>query len=67
MPPLSMKVREVIRLLERDGWRHVRTTGSHRQFQHDVKRGTVTISGNPGTDMPLGTLRSILKRAGLTN
>jgi predicted RNA binding protein YcfA (HicA-like mRNA interferase family) len=62
-----MRVREVIRLLERDGWRHVRTTGSHRQFQHGVKRGTVTVSGNLGTDMPLGTLRSILKRAGLTN
>ena len=57
----------MIRLLERDGWRHVRTTGSHRQFQHGVKRGTVTVSGNLGTDMPLGTLRSILKRAGLTN
>jgi predicted RNA binding protein YcfA (HicA-like mRNA interferase family) len=62
-----MKVREVIRLLERDGWRHVRMIGSHRQFQHGVKRGTITVSGNLGTDMPLGTLRSILKRAGLTD
>jgi len=56
-----------MRLLERDGWRQVRTTGSHRQFQHGTKRGTVTVSGNLGTDMPFGTLRSILKRAGLTS
>ena len=62
-----MKVREVMRLLERDGWRQVRTTGSHRQFQHGTKRGTVTVSGNLGSDMPFGTLRSILKRAGLTS
>jgi predicted RNA binding protein YcfA (HicA-like mRNA interferase family) len=60
-----MKVREVIRLLERDGWKHVRTSGSHRQFQHPVKRGTVTVAGNAGVDMPPGTLRSILKRANL--
>ena len=60
-----MKVCEVIRLLERDGWKHVRTSGSHPQFQHPVKRGTVTVAGNPGVDMPPGTLRSILQRANL--
>lgn len=60
-----MKVREIIRMLERDGWRHVRTSGSHRQFQHSSKPGTITIAGNLGTDMPLGTFRSILKRAQL--
>jgi len=61
----DVKVREVVRMLERDGWRHVRTTGSHRQFRHSVKPGTVTVAGNPGTDVPMGTLGSILKRAGL--
>jgi predicted RNA binding protein YcfA (HicA-like mRNA interferase family) len=61
----DVKVREVVRMLERDGWRHVRTTGSHRQFRHPVKPGTVTVAGNPGTDVPMGTLGSILKRAGL--
>ncbi len=65
MTLLDMKVREVIRLLERDGWQHVRTTGSHRQFRHPAKPGTVTVAGNLGVDMPIGTLRSILKRAGL--
>jgi predicted RNA binding protein YcfA (HicA-like mRNA interferase family)/predicted RNase H-like HicB family nuclease len=55
----------VIRLLEKDGWHHVRTKGSHRQFQHSVKPGTVTVSGKLGIDMPFGTLNSILKQSGL--
>jgi predicted RNA binding protein YcfA (HicA-like mRNA interferase family) len=59
------KVREVIRVLEKDGWRHVRTKGSHRQFQHSVKSGTVTVAGKLGVDVPPGTLNSILKQSGL--
>ena len=60
-----MKVRDVIRRLEEDGWLHVRTRGSHRQFQHPVKPGTVTVAGKPSIDVPPGTLNSILKGAGL--
>ena len=60
-----MKLREVIRLLEQDGWRLVRTKGSHRQFQHSVKPGTVTVAGKLGLDVPMGTLNSILKQASL--
>jgi len=60
-----VKVREVIRLLQQDGWRHVRTKGSHRQFQHPVKPGTVTVAGKLGVDIPPGTLNSILKSSGL--
>lgn len=60
-----MKVREVIRLLEDDGWYLARTKGSHRQFKHSTKPGTVTVSGNLGVDIPPGTLNSILKQAGL--
>jgi predicted RNA binding protein YcfA (HicA-like mRNA interferase family) len=56
-----VKVRELIRLLEDDGWHLVRTRGSHRQFKHPVKRGTVTVAGNLGVDVPHGTLRAILK------
>jgi predicted RNA binding protein YcfA (HicA-like mRNA interferase family) len=58
-----MRVRDVIRLIEQDGWRQVRTTGSHRQFHHAVKRGTVTIAGKLAMDVPIGTLKSILKQA----
>ena len=60
-----MKVRELIRTLENDGWVLARTRGSHRQFRHPRKAGTVTVSGNSGVDVPVGTLRSALKQAGL--
>ncbi len=60
-----MKVREVIRMLERDGWVQVVTRGSHRQFKHPTKPGRVTVSGNLGDDMPKGTFASIKRQAGL--
>ena len=59
-----MKVRELITLIEGDGWVLVRTKGSHRQFQHASKPGTVTIAGKPGTDVPPGLLTRT-KQAGL--
>jgi len=55
----------VIRLLERDGWVHVATSGGHRQFKHAKKPGRVTVSGNSGDDMPKGTLASVKRQAGL--
>jgi predicted RNA binding protein YcfA (HicA-like mRNA interferase family) len=60
-----VKVRELITLVEADGWVLVRTKGSHRQFQHPLKPGTVTVAGNLGIDVPPGTLDSVLKQAGL--
>ena len=60
-----MKVRAVLKLLERDGWVLVVTRGSHRQFKHSTKRGRVTVSGARGDDMPKGTLSSVLRQAGL--
>jgi len=60
-----MKVREVIRVIEWDGWFQVRQKGSHRQFHHPAKPGTVTISGALNEDMPKGTHNSVLKQAGL--
>ena len=60
-----MKVRELVALIEADGWFQVRTKGSHRQFHHRAKKGTVTVSGKPGVDVPPGTLNSALKQAGL--
>ena len=59
------KVRDAIRLVEQDGWRLVRVTGSHRQYKHPTKRGTVTIAGTEGRDLAIGTWNSILKQAGL--
>lgn len=60
-----MKVREVLKVLKRDGWRIVRQRGSHRQLLHPKKRGLVTIAGKPNEDLAPGTLRSIFKQAGL--
>ncbi len=60
-----MKVRELIRLLEKEGWRQVRQQGSHRQFHHPTKPGTVTVSGKLGVDIPPGAVRGVLKQAGL--
>jgi predicted RNA binding protein YcfA (HicA-like mRNA interferase family) len=60
-----MKVREILKLIEADGWQHVRTKGSHRQFKHPSKTGLVTVPGHPGDDLAPGTQNSILKQAGL--
>jgi predicted RNA binding protein YcfA (HicA-like mRNA interferase family) len=60
-----VKVNEVVKLIQRDGWFLVRTKGSHRQFHHPSKPGTVTIAGKLSADVPPGTLNSILKQAGL--
>jgi len=60
-----MKVREVIRMVEEDGWFHVAQKGSHRQYRHQTKTGRVTIPGNLGDDVKPGTLKSIKRQAGL--
>jgi predicted RNA binding protein YcfA (HicA-like mRNA interferase family) len=59
-----VKVREVIQILERDGWRVDRQSGSHRQFRHPDRPGTVTVAGKPGDEVPRGTLGSIWRQAG---
>lgn len=60
-----MKVRDVLRQLQMDGWVEVRVRGSHRQFKHGEKPGRVTVPGKPNDDLAPGTLNSILKQAGL--
>jgi predicted RNA binding protein YcfA (HicA-like mRNA interferase family) len=60
-----VKVRDVIRLIEADGWQKVVTEGSHRQYKHPTKPGRVTISGHPGDEMPKGTLASVKRQARL--
>jgi predicted RNA binding protein YcfA (HicA-like mRNA interferase family) len=60
-----VKVKEVIKLIELDGWEWVRTTGSHRHYRHPTKKGIVTVPGKLSDDLPIGTLISILKQAGL--
>ncbi|MBT9489728.1 MAG: type II toxin-antitoxin system HicA family toxin [Rubrivivax sp.] len=62
---MPTKVRDLIALLQADGWLQVRQKGSHRQFRHASKPGTVTVAGSPNIDMPPGTFNSVMKQAGL--
>ena len=60
-----MKVRDVIKLIEADGWYLVITKGSHRQYKHPTKPGRITVAGHPSHDLAPGTLDSIYKQAQL--
>jgi len=62
---MPTKVKELVALLQADGWRLVRQKGSHRQYHHTLKSGTVTVAGKDSVEIPPGTLNSILKQAGL--
>ena len=62
---VAMTVREAIRRVEKDGWVRVRQKGSHRQFHHPTKPGTVTIAGKPSLDLDKKSERSVLRQAGL--
>ena len=60
-----MKVREVLALIEGDGWYLVHTRGDHRQYKHPTKPGRVTVSGHRNDDVHPKTLNSKLTQAGL--
>jgi predicted RNA binding protein YcfA (HicA-like mRNA interferase family) len=60
-----MKVKEVLKILEEDGWYIDRTRGSHRILKHPSKSGIVVVPGKPSDDIPIGTLSSIWKQAKL--
>jgi predicted RNA binding protein YcfA (HicA-like mRNA interferase family) len=60
-----MKTRDVLKLIEEDGWYQVRQRGSYRQYRHPQKLGRVTVAGHPRDDVPPGTLNNILRQAGL--
>ena len=63
---MAKKWREVVKLIENDGWIMVRQKGSHRQYKHSSKKGVVTIAFHQlSDDVPVGTLINILKQAEL--
>jgi len=62
---MTTKIRDLIKLLEDDGWFLVNTVGSHRQYKHPIKQGKVTVAGKLSDDIRKGTLASILRQAGL--
>lgn len=61
----TWKVKEMIDFIESDGWYFLRQKGSHRQYRHPKKTGTVTISGKTNDDLLPNTAKSILRQAGL--
>lgn len=61
---MPLKVPEIIKVFEADGWYLVATAGSHRQYKHPVKPRRVTIAGKLSAELPLGTERSIMRQAG---
>lgn len=62
---MAQKVKQVIDLLEENGWRCVRMKGDHRMYQKDGARRPIVVSGNLNDDMAVGTLNSILRESGL--
>ena len=63
---MPVTVREAIKRVEREGWRLVRTRGSHRQYRHAERSGLVTIAGKPGDSLHPKTWASIMRQAGMT-
>lgn len=60
----SYSSREVIKILEADGWYEVRCVGDHHQFKHSAKKGCVTVT-HPVKDVPIGTLKGIERQSGI--
>jgi predicted RNA binding protein YcfA (HicA-like mRNA interferase family) len=60
-----MDAKELIRVLEQHGWMEVRTRGSHRMFKHPDSDYTIPVAYHGHKDIPIGTLRKILKQAGI--
>jgi predicted RNA binding protein YcfA (HicA-like mRNA interferase family) len=58
---MPLKVRDVIKKLESEGWAHVRTKGDHRVFRHSDGRITI-VSGKLGDDVRQGTYSAILRQ-----
>lgn len=62
---MPVKLRDIIKRIEQDGWIWKRTSGSHRIYKHPTKHGTVVVAYHGAKDVPEGTLKNILRQAGL--
>jgi predicted RNA binding protein YcfA (HicA-like mRNA interferase family) len=62
---MTRTVKEVIVLLEENGWEQKRMKGDHRVFHKQGARRPVIVAGNLSDDLKDGTLSSILREAGL--
>lgn len=62
-----MKAKDLIKLIEKDGWYFERQNGSHKIFKHPHKPGILVIPEHGKEDIKPGTFNSIIKQAGLKN
>ena len=62
---MTKKVKEVIELLEKEGWSYIHTRGDHHKFYKAGARRPIVVAGKPNTDLAEGTYNSILREAGL--
>ena len=60
-----MKAREIIRIIEKDGWKLIRQKGSHMHFEHPERPGITTVPFHGSVDLAKWVVASILKQAGL--
>jgi predicted RNA binding protein YcfA (HicA-like mRNA interferase family) len=60
-----MKVREIIQIIEKDGWYRIPAKGGHLQYKHSIKRGKVTVAGQMSDELAKKMEKSILRQAGL--
>lgn len=60
-----VKVKKILKALKKDGWYKARQRGSHRQFKHLEKKGTVTVNGSENDDVWGTLLKSIEEQSGL--
>ncbi len=60
-----MKVKDVIKKVEQDGWLYSRTRGDHHVYHHPTKPGIVVIAGKLSDEMPVGTYQNVMRQAGL--
>ena len=58
-------MKEIIALLEANGWKYVGTKGDHRKFYKDGARRPIIVAGKMSDDLPEGTLSSIIREAGI--
>lgn len=63
-PSLSIKAKEILDRLYKDGWIEKEQKGSHLQLVHPVKAGKVTVPMHKD-DLPKGTVHAIMKQVGL--
>ena len=60
----SYSSREIVKIITKDGWYEVNCFGDNHQYKHPTKKGRLTIP-HPKKDLPIGTVRSIFKQAGI--